>query len=74
MKIEHKKLIAREILWFVGFLIGIFGFIAILGGDLSKIPESSVGELFWILGFLVILYLLRAVVWAIKITFFSKRN
>jgi ABC-type multidrug transport system fused ATPase/permease subunit len=74
MKIEYKKLIAREILWFVGFLIGISVFIAIMGGDLSRVADSRLEEIIWILVWLVILYLLRAVVWAIKITFFSKKN
>jgi hypothetical protein len=79
MKIEHKKLIAKEILWF-----GVFFFVALL---IAGIPV----KVFWWRGLilyewninwdfktvvvvLAFLYLLRAIRWAIKILFFSKRT
>jgi len=74
MKIEHKKLIAREILWFTAFSIFLFALIFWGSNGFSSGVGWEKSDLVWFAIAFAILYFLRATVWAIKIVFFSKKK
>jgi len=71
MKIDHKKLIAREILCFAVFLFGIFAFVWILTDRFPFDNEDFVRDFLILLAFL---YFLRAIVWAIITLFVSSKK
>lgn len=72
MKIEHKKLIAREILWFVVPFICLIALV--FWASKGAFPLHPVmWNWRWFLTALVTLYFLRAVAWAVKTLFFKKK-